>query len=241
MSRARRTSRWCCTSCTCRRCREAGVDARERFRDGAPALYDTTFEDVEAHVRDELTRMLGPGGFDADRDIAAVTVNRWGHGYSYGGSTLFDPPADGPEPYELARAAGGPGRDRERRRRVVRLRAQRDRPGASSGGRALADASPRPRSVLVEAAAGLAAEMPGRRHALHDGRRRVPRRRRTPRTGSARSTRTCRCRSGRRARAVPSGARGRARLRCRCPRASRSPRRRDGRRRSGTGSAGGSR
>jgi spermidine dehydrogenase len=51
--------------------------------------------------------MLGTGGFDADRDIAAVTVNRWGHGYSYSGSTLFDPPADGPGPYELARAPAG--------------------------------------------------------------------------------------------------------------------------------------
>ena len=29
--------------------------------------------------------MLGPGGFDAGRDIAAITVNRWGHGYSYSG------------------------------------------------------------------------------------------------------------------------------------------------------------
>jgi spermidine dehydrogenase len=51
--------------------------------------------------------MLGPGGFDADRDMAAVTVNRWGHGYSYGGSTLFDLLAGGPEPYELARAPAG--------------------------------------------------------------------------------------------------------------------------------------
>jgi spermidine dehydrogenase len=87
--------------------REPGIDARERFRRARQRLYDTTFEDVEARVRDELTRMLGPGGFDADRDIAAITVNRWGHGYSYGGGTLFDPPAEGREPYELARAPAG--------------------------------------------------------------------------------------------------------------------------------------
>jgi spermidine dehydrogenase len=41
-------------------------------------------------VRDELTRILGPGGFDAQRDIAAITVNRWGHGYAYDMDTLFD-------------------------------------------------------------------------------------------------------------------------------------------------------
>jgi spermidine dehydrogenase len=41
-------------------------------------------------VRDELTRILGPGGFDADRDIAAITVNRWGHGYAYDANPLYD-------------------------------------------------------------------------------------------------------------------------------------------------------
>jgi spermidine dehydrogenase len=34
--------------------------------------------------------MLGPGGFDAERDILAVTVNRWSHGYSWGTNTLVD-------------------------------------------------------------------------------------------------------------------------------------------------------
>jgi spermidine dehydrogenase len=86
---------------------QPGVDARTRFRRARQRLYDTTFEEFEARVRDELTRMLGAGGFDADRDIAAITVNRWGHGYSYGGNPLFDPPAEGPQPYELARAPAG--------------------------------------------------------------------------------------------------------------------------------------
>jgi len=35
--------------------------------------------------------MLGPGGFSSQRDIAAITVNRWSHGYSYGENSLFDP------------------------------------------------------------------------------------------------------------------------------------------------------
>jgi spermidine dehydrogenase len=34
--------------------------------------------------------MVGPGGFDADRDIAAITVNRWGHGYAYEPNSLYD-------------------------------------------------------------------------------------------------------------------------------------------------------
>ena len=50
--------------------------------------------------------MLGAGGFDADGDIAAITVNRWGHGYSYSSSTLFDGDED-PEPFEVARRRFG--------------------------------------------------------------------------------------------------------------------------------------
>jgi len=49
-----------------------------------------SFADFENHLRDELTRMLSAGGFDAQRDIAAITVNRWGHGYAYGFNSLYD-------------------------------------------------------------------------------------------------------------------------------------------------------
>jgi spermidine dehydrogenase len=34
--------------------------------------------------------MLGPGGFASARDIAAITVNRWPHGYGYVANSLFD-------------------------------------------------------------------------------------------------------------------------------------------------------
>ena len=84
-----------------------GVDLRTRFRAGRAQLFTTPFDTFEAKARDELTRMLGPGGFDAGRDIAAITVNRWGHGYSYSGSTLFD--ADGDDeaiPAAARRRAG---------------------------------------------------------------------------------------------------------------------------------------
>ena len=30
------------------------------------------------------SRALSPGGFDPARDIEAITVNRWPHGYAYG-------------------------------------------------------------------------------------------------------------------------------------------------------------
>ena len=40
------------------------------------------FEDFEREVRRVLNAMLGAGGFDAARDILAITVNRWPHGYA---------------------------------------------------------------------------------------------------------------------------------------------------------------
>jgi spermidine dehydrogenase len=84
-----------------------GLPRREQNRQARELLYDTTFEDFEFHVRDELGRMLGPAGFDADTDIAAITVNRWGHGYSYAGDPLHTPDEDARRPYELARARCG--------------------------------------------------------------------------------------------------------------------------------------
>jgi spermidine dehydrogenase len=60
-----------------------GLPAPEQFRAGRRALFETPFETFERNVRDQLGRMLGPGGFDAARDIAGITVNRWPHGYAY--------------------------------------------------------------------------------------------------------------------------------------------------------------
>jgi spermidine dehydrogenase len=67
-----------------------GLDARTQFRIGQGKLYAMTFADFEEHIRDDLDRMLGPGGFSSSRDIAAITVNRWPHGYSYVENSLFD-------------------------------------------------------------------------------------------------------------------------------------------------------
>ncbi len=71
---------------------EPGLSRREQHRIGRMELLHTTFETVEANLRDQLGRMLGGAGFDPDREIAAITVNRWPHGYTYSYNPLFDPP-----------------------------------------------------------------------------------------------------------------------------------------------------
>ena len=68
-----------------------GLSRREQHRAGRQALLATTFDTFEYHIRDQLTRILGPTGFDAGRDILGITVNRWPHGYTYSYNPLFDP------------------------------------------------------------------------------------------------------------------------------------------------------
>jgi spermidine dehydrogenase len=67
-----------------------GLDMRQQFRAGRARLYTTSFAEFEREIRDELGRMLGPAGFEFDRDVAAITVNRWPHGYAYTPTPLFD-------------------------------------------------------------------------------------------------------------------------------------------------------
>ncbi len=83
-----------------------GLDARTQFRIGRGKLLAMTFADFEERIRDELDRMLAPGGFASARDITAITVNRWAHGYGYVENSLFD--GDGyDEVLERARAPVG--------------------------------------------------------------------------------------------------------------------------------------
>jgi len=68
-----------------------GLPRKEQNRHGQQELLSTTFEQFELKIREQLARMLGPGGFDPAEDIAAITVNRWPYGYAYTYDTLGDP------------------------------------------------------------------------------------------------------------------------------------------------------
>jgi len=74
---------------------KVGLPAREQHIAGRMELLVTSFEDFERKTRDQLARILAPGGFDPADDIQAITVNRWPHGYGYEYNPLFDP--DWPE------------------------------------------------------------------------------------------------------------------------------------------------
>ena len=86
-----------------------GLPARDQHRMGRIELFITEFETMERNIRDQLARALGSGGFDPARDIAAITVNRWSHGYAYEYNSLWDKFwIDGGEiPCEVARKPFG--------------------------------------------------------------------------------------------------------------------------------------
>ncbi|MDE0887646.1 MAG: NAD(P)-binding protein [Myxococcota bacterium] len=87
---------------------EGTKSVRDLFRDGRRRLYTTPFATFETEVKKQLTAMFGPRGFDADRDIEAITVNRWAHGYAYEYLDLDDPKWEtGQAPHELGRKPFG--------------------------------------------------------------------------------------------------------------------------------------
>ena len=60
----------------------AGLTKREQARLGRHEMLATSFETIERHTREQLAAMLADAGFDPARDIEAITVNRWPHGYA---------------------------------------------------------------------------------------------------------------------------------------------------------------
>lgn len=69
-----------------------GLTAKQQHIAGRQELYAMSFDDYETQIVRQLDGALSGGGFDAERDIAGVTVNRWPHGYAYEYNEYFDPP-----------------------------------------------------------------------------------------------------------------------------------------------------
>ena len=67
------------------------IQGPEQWRAGRRRLLETPFSTFEHHVRDQLDQALGGAGFDAERDITGITVNRWPHGYAYSPDLLWEP------------------------------------------------------------------------------------------------------------------------------------------------------
>jgi spermidine dehydrogenase len=87
---------------------QPGLPRKDQNRIGRADMLTTNFATIEREIRGQLQRMLGRAGFDAARDIAGITVNRWPHGYSYTYDTLGDPDVpDEQRPHVLGRQSFG--------------------------------------------------------------------------------------------------------------------------------------
>jgi spermidine dehydrogenase len=85
-----------------------GLPEHDQNRAGRAELLATPFETFERNIRDQLGRTLKDGGFDPARDITAITVNRWPHGYAPEYNSLFEPELpEAEQPHVLGRAQFG--------------------------------------------------------------------------------------------------------------------------------------
>jgi spermidine dehydrogenase len=85
-----------------------GLTPREQFRAARYQMLATPFSEIEREIRIQLGGMLESGGFDPAREIEAITVNRWAHGYSYFYNFMYDSLEDRDElPHVIGRARFG--------------------------------------------------------------------------------------------------------------------------------------
>jgi spermidine dehydrogenase len=70
-------------------------------------MFGMSYGDIERKIREQFTRMFAPGGFDAERDIAGIIVNRQGHAYVATPPGFFFGKDGKPPPSEVIRRPHG--------------------------------------------------------------------------------------------------------------------------------------
>lgn len=63
-----------------------GLPAAKQGMAARARLMNTTYADFEVLIRRQMLRLFGPSGFNPERDVAAIVLNRWGH------ARLIEPP-----------------------------------------------------------------------------------------------------------------------------------------------------
>ena len=71
-----------------------GKTLREACKQGRSELYQKSYEQLEATMLTQLKEIYEQAGETLDDKILAITINRWGHGYSYENNILWDKPKE---------------------------------------------------------------------------------------------------------------------------------------------------
>jgi spermidine dehydrogenase len=82
-----------------------GLPIQEQGDRGRAEILATPFRYYELKLREQLTEMFGPSGFDARRDVAGIILNRWGHAYGSPQPGFFFGKDGKPAPRDILRNA----------------------------------------------------------------------------------------------------------------------------------------
>ena len=82
-----------------------GLSTEEQGDRGRGEMITVPFRDYERRIRQQFTDMFAQAGFAADRDIAGIILNRWGHAYLSPQPGFFFGKDGKPAPREVLRAA----------------------------------------------------------------------------------------------------------------------------------------
>ena len=59
-----------------------GLPVREQAQQSRWEMFATPYAKYEKRITRQMQQLFARGGFDAGRDIAGITINRWGHAFS---------------------------------------------------------------------------------------------------------------------------------------------------------------
>jgi spermidine dehydrogenase len=81
-----------------------GLSTQDQGDRGRAEMITTSFREYERRIREQFTDMFSRAGFDAERDIAGIILNRWGHAYLSPQPGFFFGKDGKPAPREVLRA-----------------------------------------------------------------------------------------------------------------------------------------
>jgi spermidine dehydrogenase len=82
-----------------------GFSTQAQGNRGRIEMLSTSFREYERQIRQQFTDMFAGSGFDAQRDIAGIILNRWGHAYLSPQPGFFFGTNGQPAPREILRQA----------------------------------------------------------------------------------------------------------------------------------------
>ena len=86
---------------------QSGLPLEQQSLVARHALFSMSYAAIERKIREQMTMMFGDYGFEANRDIAGIITNRWGHAYICPQPGFFFGRDGKPAPREVVREGYG--------------------------------------------------------------------------------------------------------------------------------------